>query len=257
MRGLRSGGTIALAAMFATLAACATVGARRERAIGRAEAFLQKRGTAIDPLMTFVLARLERRWALSWTAAQRSATLAATPATPQRALFARLVDPAAHVDPAALATIQNVSDRLILSALYCRDVPGASLEALAPWAERDGTDVSHGAMALRWLVENGCVAATDAEPLRQRYIAGLVTEAGNHRDADRGIEAMAMLDYLGAADRIAPAWIDAILSAQHGDGGWGERPAERSNDHTTVLALWVLLAASRPPVTDLPWIPAA
>ena len=64
-----------------------------------------------------------------------------------------------------------------------------------------------------------------------------------------------MLEYVGAADRIQSAWVDAILAAQHPDGGWGERPPDPSNDHTTALALWVLLAQSGRPRVDVPWVP--
>lgn len=217
---------------------------------------MQQRGTKLDPLMTYVLARLERRYGLTWTAAQRAGTLATAPPAAQLRLFGRLVDPGTRPDPADLATIANQSDRLLLAALYCDELGEATLDALAPWAEKGGADVSHGALALGWLLENGCVATGAAEPLRQRFLRGLAAEAARVPATDVGIETMAMLDYLGAAGRVESAWVDAVMAAQHADGGWGERPDDASNDHTTTLALWVLLGASGRPGAAVAWIPS-
>jgi hypothetical protein len=247
------------AALLAILVACAspdTVSRRDpvEHAIESAEAFLQRRDGSLDPLMTYVLARLERRYGLTWTAAQRRQVLSAARSTPQLRLFGRLVDPAARPDAAALDTITNASDRLILTALYCHELGTPPDDWLAAFADKPGADVSHGALALRWLLENGCISDAQAEPLRRRFVSALDAQAAQTPTTDLGIEAMAMLDYLGASDRIEHSWMSAIVGAQHADGGWGEHPADPSNDHTTALALWVLLAGSGRPAVDVPWI---
>jgi hypothetical protein len=207
--------------------------------------------------MTYVLARLERRYGLTWTAAQRSRVLAAAPSSPQLRLFGRLVDPAVRPDAAELDTITNPSDRLILAALYCHEIDPPRTDTLAAFADKPGADVSHGALALQWLLESGCISAAQADPLRRRFVNALDAQAAQTPTTDLGIEAMAMLDYLGASDRIDHSRVSAIIGAQHADGGWGEHPADPSNDHTTTLALWVLLAASGRPAVDGPWIAQA
>src|SRR5262245_37023081 len=129
---------------MAALLACASPERRADTiagAVGRGERYLQDRGARIDPLMTYVLARLERRYGLAWTAEQRAAALAAAPASSQLGLFRRLIDAGARPDPDALATITNASDRLVLSALYCRELgppPAADLET---FARKPGADV--------------------------------------------------------------------------------------------------------------------
>jgi len=246
------------AVIVAALLGCASRERREDAiaaAVARAERYLQARGPRIDPLMTYVLARLERRYGLAWTAQQRDGALAAAAASPQLGLFRRLVDPQARPDPGALATIENQSDRLILSALYCRELGAPPAADLETFARKPGADVAHGALALQWLVENGCLTREAAAPLRQLFVDELVTEIAQAPAVDVGIESTAMLEYVGAADRIQPAWVDAILAAQHPDGGWGERPPDPSNDHTTALALWVLLAQSGRPRVDVPWVP--
>jgi hypothetical protein len=246
-------------ALLIVLAACAMPpdrGRRIETAIERAEQYLQGRGARLDPLMTYVLVRLERRYGLGWTAAQRAAVLAAAPSSAQLRLFGRLVDPRARPDPDLLATVTNTSDRLILSGLYCKELGAPSRAALEAFAGRPGADVAHGALAMQWARENGCLDDAAAAPLRRLFIDALIAQAAANPAADVGIESMAMLDYIGAAERIQPVWVDAILGAQHPDGGWGEHPGDPSNDHTTTLALWVLLASSGRPAADVPWIPA-
>ena len=247
--------------VLAGVVACGSLAAPSRRtldgAIARAEGFLQQRGVAVDPLMTYVLARLERRYGLTWTSEHRRLVLAQAPASAQVRLFARLVDPGVRLDPVALATLTNESDRIILSALYCPELGAPSPEVVGRFAAKGGTDVSHAALALQWSVENGCLSAHALETLRRQIVLGLVEEAARAPAADVGIEAMAMLDYVGASERIAPTWVEAVLASQHADGGWGERPGDPSNDHTTVLALWVVLAVSGRPAADVPWIPPA
>jgi hypothetical protein len=65
-----------------------------------------------------------------------------------------------------------------------------------------------------------------------------------------------MLYYLGARDRVQPAWLDAMLTAQRTDGGWPLGPgATRSDPHPTALALWVLLENLEPEAPPIRWIP--
>ncbi len=229
----------ALAALLAAACVgCATPESpapRIEAAIARAEGFLERRGDRLDPLMTYVLVRLERRYGLTWTASQRATVLAAAPASPQLQLFARLVDARARPAAEALATIANSSDRLILSGLYCRELGPSAAADLETFARKPGPDPAHGALALQWSIENGCLTAEAAAPLRRLFVDRLAIEAGKAPASDVGIESMAMLDYLGAGDRIDASWLAAILAAQHSDGaGESGHPIRR----TTTRPLW-------------------
>ena len=58
---------------------------------------------------------------------------------------------------------------------------------------------------------------------------------------DQPVLALAMLDYLGEGRCIRSEWIDALVRAQHDDGGWSDEADQPSNDHTTTLAVWVRL----------------
>src|SRR5262245_56602911 len=159
---------------MAMLAACTSPkspGDTLATAIGRAEQYLQRRGSRIDPLMTYVLARLERRYRLDWTAEQRAAALAAAQASPQLELFRRLVDSGARPDRDALATITNPSDRLILSALYCHELGAPPAADLEMFARKPGVDVAHGALALQWLIEDGRLTPEAAAARRPRVAA--------------------------------------------------------------------------------------
>ena len=61
-------------------------------------------------------------------------------------------------------------------------------------------------------------------------------------ESDLGIEAILMLqlsrsspEMAGEPSYVNPVWIERIIAAQSADGSWYQ------NDHTTVLALWLLL----------------
>lgn len=63
------------------------------------------------------------------------------------------------------------------------------------------------------------------------------------RAEDLYAERCMVLQWIGRADLVRPAWVLRLLSRQRPDGGWSARnvePMGRSNQHTSALALSVL-----------------
>lgn len=244
-------------------------------AIRRGEAYLRTRQEQIDPTLLLVLDFLARRYDVGWMdeAAARVRTAGApTPCAggeagcerpPVLASIRRLVDPSVRVTAAELQALAetpgNTLDSFTFRALHCRTVPlsGDYPQHIAAWLDpsRDFHDPPHAALALQWAIEQGCLdaAAAPIARLREQAIEQLVRVADGV-PRDQPIEAVAMLGYLGARDRVQRGWLETIVAAQREDGGWGEAADQPSNDHTTILALWVLLEQTRP-ARAVPWVP--
>jgi hypothetical protein len=117
--------------------------------------------------------------------------------------------------------------------------------------------LTHAVLAARWSVENDCLEEKDLSVFLQDVIQrleALVEKPGI--PADLRIESIAMLLYAGAQARIKNEWIQDIVATQQQDGGW--LPAsewENPSQHTTFLALWVLLEALYPDSREVPMIP--
>ena len=228
--------------------------------------------------MLLILDFLARRFDVGWmqaAAARVRTPSSATPCADGNASEAecesasalssirRLVDPSVRVTAAQIANLADATgskvDGLTFAALHCRTVPLAEdyPQRIAHWLDPAGDyyDPTHAALALQWALEQDCLDAGEEPVARLRALA--IEQLVRFADGvprDQPIEAVAMLGYLGAGDRVERRWVDAIVAAQHGDGGWGDLPDEPSNDHTTILALWVLLEQTRP-VHPGPWIP--
>lgn len=227
----------------------------------RAEDHLRARGTAIDPAMVLILHYLDRRFTLEWVRPlvarvrdQHRACVAQPASDACRAAhatgtFARLVDPSARVTAEQLASLPNTLDGFTASALYCK-VKELPQEFPALVAQRlvkeNDYDPPHAALALQWAIEQGCLdlAAPDVARVHAQILDALVDVAAGVPQ-DSAIEAVALLAYTGGWSRVQSAWLQTIAAAQTADGGWGERAQAPSNDHTSTLALWVLLEATR------------
>ena len=238
-------------------------------AIARGEAFLQARGDGLDPMMALILDFVGRRFAVPWMQAAANplrTPVAATPCAdggscgPPSSLdsFRRLIDPRATIAADRLPTGTGI-DALTALALHCRsnglptDYPLRIAQGLDPAAA--GSDPPLAAMALQWAVEQGCLdRGSDAiRALRTQALTQLLA-VGEGVPRDQPVLALAMLDYLGEGRCIRSEWIDALVRAQRDDGGWSDGADQPSNDHTTTLALWVLLTQARP-AQSVAWIP--
>ena len=244
-------------------------------AAGRGESHLRQHADQIDPAMLLILDFLARRFDSGWMQAAAARVRTPSSATPcgageagcesasARLSIRRLVDPSIRVTAADIASLAAAGgskvDGFTFAALHCSTVPLAEdyPQRIAHWLDPAGEDYDppHAALALQWALERDCLDASEEPVARVRALA--IEQLARFADGiprDQPIEAVAMLGYLGARDRVERRWLDAIVAAQHEDGGWGDQPDEASNDHTTILALWVLLEQTRP-VHPGPWIP--
>ncbi len=181
-------------------------------------------------------------------------------------VFRRLVDPDARVSVHEIAGLGSPIDRISASAIHCRDVPLPEnwVDVLYQATRKGAYALTHAVAAAQWTLENGCrdemqLVALHAEQVRalEVLLADRGALATRHRAADDiWIEALAMLYYADAADRVKPAWLDTLIGLQRGDGGFGAHPrAHESDPHASALALWVVLEALEPDAPRVSWIP--
>lgn len=236
----------------------------------RGEAHLRDRGPRINPAMVFILDYLDRRFGLEWArpvvdrARQAARDCEGPPTPPEGACsiqttqtFIRLIDPAARLTPEQIAAAPNTLDTVTGAALYCKTngLPSTFLADVERLISKNDYDPPHALLALQWAIEQGCIDArtTEVEAIRARVLDN-VAQLAHQVPQDQSIEAVALLSYAGAGQRVQSEWLQTIAAAQKDDGGWGEHGKAPSNDHTTMLALWALLEATREgkPVA---WVP--
>jgi hypothetical protein len=158
----------------------------------------------------------------------------------------RLFDPLHQISPAEYGQLSGL-DAITFAAIYCHQFPldDSDVLALADHVSQGGYATTHALLALLWAIDNDC-------PMPPSYDSGLLSGAvGRVYDiaasqsgllTDLRIEAMALLAAVGRHDLIQSSWVDQLLDAQHPNGGWREFPGDLDTlDHTTALALWLLL----------------
>lgn len=165
------------------------------------------------------------------------------------------------------------------SSISCRDIKAQTgLQQLMAWSinastckpdktfsdmlwqytRSGGRDLTHAALCLAWLQEQGMTTTVENADSLQRYQVASLTSLAQVEgyNTDTGLEALLGLIRLGHSRDIQPEWIAAVLQAQHPDGGWPRTTEanESSDMHATLLALWVLLDYSHEGHTLHPWI---
>lgn len=159
-------------------------------------------------------------------------------------LFERLIDPSARLQRERLAEVPHPVDRFTIEALYCDQlpVPDGYESLLREMIAKGGYELTHVAMAIAWLDENGCVPHLPAlrEEVTEKMAAGVRSDG---RFDDLEYESAAFLYYLGRGDLVPRDFPVSLLEAQNADGGWAENwpGTDSSNWHPTAFALWVLL----------------
>lgn len=228
----------------------------------RAEIYLQERGTQLDPAMALILDYLDRRFTLAWArptvarARELKGGCTEQPGDPPGTCrashipeaFARLIDPTARLTPEQIAALPNTLDTFTATALYCREngLPKTFLQDVERRLQHDDYDPPHAVLGLQWAIELGCLdpRAAEVAAVRERVLASLV-DVAREVPQDRAIESIALLAYTGEWVRVRREWLQTIAGAQRKEGGWGEPGTALPNDHTTTLAFWVLLEATR------------
>lgn len=111
-------------------------------------------------------------------------------------------------------------------------------------ARQGGYALTHAMLALVMVRGNKCTY--DKTAYRQELLGEIEMLRAMLQNisvtSDLGIESVLMLqlsrkspEMAGEPSHVNPQWIDQILAAQSPDGSWYQ------NDHTTVIALWLLL----------------
>jgi len=166
----------------------------------------------------------------------------------------RSYDPAWVVSAADYAQLSGF-DAVTFAGVYCHQagaeypVDDADIQALTNYAAAGapgGYDTTHALLALLWMIDNDCALPASFDPglLEQivRDVYEIARDGGSNAVTDLRVEAMAMLAAAGRHDLIQASWVDQVLNAQLGNGGWKAAPADmEAFDHTTGLALWLLL----------------
>jgi len=186
---------------------------------------------------------------------------------PELALvYRRLVDGRARVRPQQIEQLESPIDRITATALYCDQVglPSDWIQVLRRASLAGAYALTHAVVAAQWTLENDCLSGIALAKLQLEQTLLLedllqdrtALDARHELSLDIWIEALAMLYYSGAGERVRPEWIDALLATQRDDGGWPNHPdRERSAPHPTALALWVLLENLEPDAPRTAWIP--
>ena len=222
-------------------------------AIERARAFLAARPRDTTGSLLF-LDLLHRRFGLEEFAgmlAEYDRLAAGMPRPAPDVLSSRrLLDAGTRIEPELLRRLVSKVNRITHPALHAREVPlpGRYANRLARAADAGGYELTHAGLALVWLAEHGRTDVVDEAFVERvaRDMAALLQPADGTSDLE--IEAATFLHALSRGELVPTAFIDAVLDAQLPDGGWPADPAapDEPNDHTSALALWLLLEASTP-----------
>lgn len=217
---------------------------RYHEEIGRAVAYLNGRGEKLQPVAVPILSNLQRQYKIpvNIAAAER---IAQGGKNERRHVFQR------HMHNGSVASRDDIMklrgiDHTTAVALYCDlyALPLNFFSEVRSLANQGGYALTHATLAMAMVRAKNCTydrKVYQAELRRQ--INQLRFLLQNTRvDSDLGIEAILMLhlsrrspDMAGEPSHVNPLWIEQILAAQSPDGSWYQ------NDHTTVIALWLLL----------------
>lgn len=145
-------------------------------------------------------------------------------------------------------------DLLKLSGIFRLMALSINTDVIAPDKElndliwslsmNEDRDLTHAALCLAWLREQGKDGLLKEVDSLYKFQTAKLKSLAETQDysTDTGLEALAGLIRLGKADAIQPEWIEKIVAAQNADGGWAWIPGDKasSNEHSTILAVWVL-----------------
>jgi hypothetical protein len=243
---------------YASLASCvvALVASRDNLGAGKAQlarvsAYLAARAEAGDARRFLLVPYLNRRYGHSAAARQLAGHAgrycqALTAAGQQP--FCRFVEPNAGTTLAELEALRSDTDRVLARALHC-DVLGGTAELareLARASRGSNYLLTHAGIAALLAFENRCLSEAELHgfwAIQVPRLQALVEQEG--AATDLGMEALIVLFVAKGPAALEPAWLASVLRAQNDDGGWGQRPGQRSWDHTSILGYWLLLEIGR------------
>lgn len=161
----------------------------------------------------------------------------------------RIVDPNSLMDQPPKAVASEISRLTIASANCDRfPLPTNFWKSVDRQIVAGGYELTHIALALVLLRDNGCALPPIAATVEDRVVSGMLALADDAQTlADLRYESMVLLQMLGRHDLVKKDWINAVLAEQLPSGGWAaEANSTKESDHATVLAFWALLEYQYP-----------
>ena len=138
---------------------------------------------------------------------------------------------------------------LMLNSLYCNQISIQDdfFQKIDKQNALGGYFMTHAVLAIHFLEANQCTHQQDLRSIKQTQSKLLKKEIDKPSSNDLQYEAIALLKLIHPATSITPQWVQSIIQAQQEDGGWQRvKSKQKTNDHTTLLALWVLLDSKYP-----------
>jgi len=141
-------------------------------------------------------------------------------------------------------------DRLVVPALYCdrfgiSDDYAKLLENNVSFGEYE---LTHVLLAVIWMQDNGCELPLSDSSIRNIYRANAALINNDSVVDDLELEAAAFLYLAGQGGLVQDFFIERVIAAQNGDGGWNISGDDKEDSgwHPTVLGLLLLLHVEFP-----------
>jgi len=174
-------------------------------------------------------------------------------------LYQRLVNPNYRISVSALVnyTKNNPTEDLqyvMLAGMYCDQIPLTDLywEKIKAQNALGGYFLTHAILSLHFLSCNQCEVSNKLSKIKKEQALQLQKLIETTSIIDLKYEAIAILKLVAPQTRIKEEWVTQIIENQYKNGAWSANPGRQApNDHTTLLALWVLLESKYPKVKSV------
>jgi hypothetical protein len=175
-------------------------------------------------------------------------------------LFARLVGRGLQGDSLVterLSTVQG-TDAFVARALYCdiEPLPPQYRDMLESAVLNGGYELTHVSLALKLARDNHCRIPGERQ-VREHAVEGMRAFIRNPppelaHERDVRYEAMAFVQDF-ENEGLDSEVVARLLREQQADGGWTPAAGCPSHPHSTMVAVWALLACSWPQVAEVPF----
>lgn len=218
-------------------------------AIENATTFLKGTNESYALLLMNVAYRRFGVEAFSDSLQQYDELLASNPQnSPILRIFRRIADFNNQLQDGDMNSVTAETDKVTVPALYIDrfDLSDNYPELLHNAASGGGYLLTHALLASIWFKENG--HELGAEFTSSLYINSAALIRVDQTVTDLEVEAASLLCIADSGSMVDDVFTQYVLDAQRPDGGWSDNnaTANKSNWHTTVLALLLLLHVAYP-----------
>lgn len=234
------------------------------RSLRRGVNYLQARVTKIPSFERLMLDYLQRKYGLPQVFSA-SKTPITSPTKDQQEdpaqyqAFQRIAYPNSLVKSLPPAPDDNMSE-MMLQAANCDHIPLPThfVDTVNQNLAAGQYNLTHVAFALRLVTDNGCnyFSPEQTRAISDQTVQGMQQLTGNSNiSADLRYEAAAFLYETGQSDLVSQSVLENIVAKQLPNGSWSQSGNDtQPRDHTTLLAIWALLAANDPNAPNEPMI---